>query len=75
MAASIDATAAVVTAADLELMKLRADGRYTVGDIADKAGRALGLDGRYAQALRQLAVARYDWRGVAQTLARHLRPT
>jgi glycosyltransferase involved in cell wall biosynthesis len=71
MKASIDSVADAMPGEGAELMKLSADPARTVADIVDKAPRAL-QDGRYAEALFQVARERYDWEGVAATFAREL---
>ncbi|NOX36552.1 MAG: glycosyltransferase [Calditrichaeota bacterium] len=66
MAASIDSTADYLPVDAVEAMKIRADERWTVHDIAQKAPRALELAPRVKTALRQVAVDRYDWSRVAK---------
>ncbi len=67
MGASIDAVGAAVPGSG-ELMKLRLEEEHTVADIVANSVAALKLGRVHAEALRGLAVERYDWRAVAGKL-------
>ena len=72
MAASIDSISAVLPGEVTELMKLSVE--RTVLDIVEKTAGALAFKGFYGRTLREIAVSKYDWRGVAdvfkETLSR-----
>lgn len=51
------------------LLTVRYDPEHAVADIVENVSAALEEPGRYAQALREAAVARYDWRAIAGQLA------
>ena len=51
------------------LLTVRHDAEHTVADIIERVSDALAEPGRYADDLRQAAVARYDWRAIADDLA------
>ncbi|MEP0545635.1 MAG: glycosyltransferase family 4 protein [Rhodothermales bacterium] len=51
------------------LLTVRHDAEHTVADIIDRVSDALAEPGRYAADLREAAVARYDWRAIADDLA------
>jgi glycosyltransferase involved in cell wall biosynthesis len=72
MAASIDAVAGELPAADAALMKLSPDPSRTVDDIVANTAKALALGGRHAGRLRRAAVERHDWAEVAGKLAAEL---
>ena len=61
MAASIDSTAGYVPPQVQNLMKLSPQPHNTVGDLIRNIDGALALKRRYAKALRNLAVDKYDW--------------
>jgi glycosyltransferase involved in cell wall biosynthesis len=73
MAASIDSVSESLPDNDGELMKLSADPKQTVADIAGKAAAALSLAGKHKETLREVAVRRYDWESVARKLISELR--
>ncbi len=72
MAASIDAVAGEMPAADAALMKLSPEPSRTIADIVANTAKALALGGRHADRLRRAAVERYDWAEVARKLAAEL---
>ena len=72
MAASIDSVAGSIPAHVSELMKLRADEKYTVADIASNVQGALNIDEDSKAALRKIAVEKYDWQTVSKRLADYL---
>ena len=55
-----------------QYMRLRRDPEHLVEDIAANVVGALGLNGSYRSALREVAVANYDWERIAQDLSRAL---
>jgi hypothetical protein len=73
MAASIDAASEVLPGEDAAWMRLRPDDDHTVADIAENVSGALALGGRHRATLRELAVERYDWQGVARRMAGEFR--
>jgi glycosyltransferase involved in cell wall biosynthesis len=52
--------------------RLRRDPEHLVEDVATNVIGALRLKGSYRSALREVAVANYDWERIAQTLSRTL---
>jgi glycosyltransferase involved in cell wall biosynthesis len=54
------------------LMRLRPEPEHTAFDIARNVSDALDMGADARQALRDAAVQEYDWRQIAQTLARQL---
>lgn len=52
---------------DVEIMKLSADEKQTVGDIVEKAPRAISLT-KHKKALREVAMNKYDWKSVSQKM-------
>ncbi len=72
MAASIDSVAGSIPDHVSELMKLRADTKYIVADIASNVQRALNIDEDSKAALRKIAVEKYDWQTVSKRLADNL---
>lgn len=72
MAASIDSVAGLVPDNVLDLMKLSADEKETINDIAEKAGGALDVEEDIRKALRRVAVEKYDWRNIGKRLAENL---
>ena len=72
MAASIDAAAESLGAADANAMKIGAEAVHTVADIGGHAPRALALGPRHRDSLRAVAVLLYDWGSVAEKLSRAL---
>jgi glycosyltransferase involved in cell wall biosynthesis len=68
MAASIDSVATAIPAEDAKLMKLSADETQTVKEIFKKASEALLVSGKHKDALRRVAVERFDWKNVARKL-------
>jgi glycosyltransferase involved in cell wall biosynthesis len=73
MKASIDTVAGALPPGGADLMKLDPDPARTVADIVEKVPRAMRERDRHVSALFEVARARYDWEGVAATLARVLR--
>ena len=69
MGASIDAVGESLPAEDVECMKLSADPKDTVADIAINVPGALALGTKHQTALRRIAVERYDWQDIAAKLA------
>ena len=53
-------------------MRLRQDPEYLVEAIATNVIGALGLKGSHRSALREVAVANYDWEHIARSLSRTL---
>lgn len=72
MSASIDAVEAVLGAAAVAPMRLSPGADALVGDIARQLPRGLLEAPAHRPALRELAVRRYDWTGVAKTFAETL---
>jgi glycosyltransferase involved in cell wall biosynthesis len=72
MRASIDIAAEVMSPDHAQLMKLRPEPEQIVADIRDHTVGALALGRSYAGPLRELAVQRYDWSGVASRWHQHL---
>lgn len=68
MAASIANIAEALPPGEAEWMKLDPDPREVAHSIAVKVPGALERAGRHRDALRQVAVERYDWRAVAERL-------
>jgi len=54
------------------LLTVRYDPAHAVADLVENVSAALEEPGRFAQALREAAVARYDWRAIAGRLAETL---
>ncbi len=73
MGASLDVAAEAVPEDVGRLMRLRHDARYTTADIVTNVSAALEHTDQYREALRAVAVARYDWRSVAGDLAVEMR--
>jgi len=73
MGTSLDVAAEAVPDDIGRLMRLRHDPRYTTCDIVENVPRALEHTDDYREALRDLAVRRYDWRSVAGSLATHMK--
>ncbi len=67
MAASIDSVASEIPDA-AEVMKLRPEAEHTVADMVVQANKALALAGVHREALRKIAVDKYEWRSVASRL-------
>jgi glycosyltransferase involved in cell wall biosynthesis len=72
MGANIDIAASALDPQQGQYMRLRRDPEYLVEDIATNVVGALELNGSYRRALREVAVANYDWKRVAQDLSRAL---
>lgn len=72
MAASIDSVSDSVPDNVLDLMKLSDVEDKTITDLIDKVPRALKLGKSHGTALRSVAVEKYDWRYIAERLAREL---
>ena len=73
MAASIDSTEGYVSEAIQNLMKLRPEPQHTVSDLVANIQGALNLDPAYRQALRSLAVEKYDWSSISRRFNRELK--
>jgi glycosyltransferase involved in cell wall biosynthesis len=73
MKASIDTVGAALPPDGADLMKLDPDPARTVADIVAKAPQAIRERERFVRALAEVARERYDWEGVAATLARELK--
>lgn len=52
---------------DVEMMKLSAEEKQTISDIADKVPLAINLT-KHKKALRDVAVNKYDWKSVGQKM-------
>ena len=63
----------VLPGEDAAWMRLRPDDDHTVADIAENVSGALAMGGRHRATLRELAVERYDWQGVARRMAGEFR--
>lgn len=72
MAISIDRVCQLLPPDIGALMKLRADARYTVADIASKVPLALKQTAPYREMLRSIAVRNYDWKEIARSYAEFL---
>jgi glycosyltransferase involved in cell wall biosynthesis len=72
MGANIDIAASAIDPQQAQYMRLRRDPEHLVDDIATNVVSALGLKGSYRSALREVAVANYDWEHIAQSLSRTL---
>lgn len=72
MRASIDSVADVLGEEAARWMRLDPEPVRTVADLIDHVPRAMEARPALAEALRRVAVERYDWRSVARTLARTL---
>jgi len=68
MAASIDSTVEFLGQEAADAMKLSPNPDSLVRDISAGALKALGFDGKYRESLREVAVTRYDWRAVGQSM-------
>jgi len=68
MAASIDSTVELLGQEPADAMKLRPDPDFLVRDIGAGVLQALSFDGRYRESLREIAVTRYDWQAVGQSM-------
>ncbi len=73
MGASINMVSEFLPPEDAEWMKLGADPKNTVADIASNVSGALGLGREHQQTLRDLAVERFDWSNVSEKLAAELK--
>lgn len=69
MGANIDIASAALDPQQSQYMKLRRDPEHLVEDIAANVAGALALRGSYRNALREVAVAHYDWGAVARRLS------
>ncbi len=72
MGANIDIAASALDPQQGQYMRLRRDPEHLVEDIAANVVGALGLNASYRRALREVAVANYDWDRIAQDLSRAL---
>ena len=72
MGANIDIAASALDPQQGRYMRLRRDPEHLVEDIAANVVGALGLNGSYRSALREVAVANYNWERIAQNLSRAL---
>jgi len=72
MGANIDIAASAIDPQQAQYMRLRRDPEHLVEDIATNVIGALRLKGSYRNALREVAVANYDWEHIAQSLSRTL---
>ncbi len=72
MGANIDIAASAIDPQQAQYMRLRRDPEHLVEDIATNVIGALRLKGSYRNALREVAVANYDWEHIAQSLPRTL---
>jgi hypothetical protein len=72
MGANIDIAASAIDPQQAQYMRLRRDPEHLVEDIATNVIGALALKGSYRSALREVAVANYDWERIAQRLSRAL---
>lgn len=73
MAASLNVAAEAVPDDVAKLMRLRHDEAYTVRDIVDQLPAALSAGKPHRASLREVAVRRYDWQSVADSLATEMR--
>ena len=72
MGANIDIAGSVLDPQQGQYMSLRRDPEHLVEDIAANVVGALGLNGSYRRALREVAIENYDWKRIAQDLSRAL---
>jgi glycosyltransferase involved in cell wall biosynthesis len=72
MGANIDIAASALDPQQGQYMRLSRDPEHLVENIAANVVGALGLNGSYRSALREVAVANYDWERIAQDLSRTL---
>jgi glycosyltransferase involved in cell wall biosynthesis len=72
MGANIDIAASALDPPQAQYMRLRRAPEHLVEDIATNVVGALGLNGSYRSALRDVAEANYDWERIAQRLSRAL---
>jgi glycosyltransferase involved in cell wall biosynthesis len=73
MAASIDSVAESLPADAAEAMRISHDAKQTVRHISANALAALQFGSRHREALRRIAVEKYDWQSVARKLEQELR--
>jgi glycosyltransferase involved in cell wall biosynthesis len=73
MGASLDAASEAVPEHVGRLMRLRPEPQHTVIDIVDHASKALAVSDDHRDALRELAVRKYDWRSIAGSFAEEMR--
>ena len=73
MGASLDVAAQAVPEDVGRLMRLRPDAAFTTRDIVENVSTALDVTDQYRHALREIAVARYDWRSVAENLSAEMK--
>jgi glycosyltransferase involved in cell wall biosynthesis len=69
MGANLDIAASALDAQQARYMRLRRDPDHLVEDIANNVVGALGVDAAHRRALGEVAVANYDWAGIAQRLS------
>lgn len=72
MGASLDVASEAVPEDVGRLMRLRPESEHTVIDVVEHVARALAVADAHREALRALAVRKYDWRSVAGRLAEEL---
>lgn len=72
MGANIDIAASALDPQQGQYMRLRRDPEHLVEDIAANVVGALGLNESYRSALREVAVANYNWERIAQDLSQAL---
>ncbi len=72
MAASIDSVSQAIPPNIADLMKLSPRADQTVLDIITKVKKALYIDGKYKEILRNITVQKYDWENISKKLASDL---
>jgi glycosyltransferase involved in cell wall biosynthesis len=73
MGASLDAASEAVPDEVGRLMRIRPEPQHTIIDIVEHVSEVLEITDTHRDALRDLAVRKYDWRSVAGSLAREMR--
>ena len=73
MGASLDAASEAVPEEVGRLMRIRPQPQHTIIDIVEHVSKALEITDQHRDALRDLAVRKYDWRSVAGSLAGEMR--
>jgi glycosyltransferase involved in cell wall biosynthesis len=72
MGASIDSVSQSLPQDVAKLMKLSPQADQTVLDIVANVKKALYVDDRYKQKLREMAIEKYDWKNVSKKLSSDL---
>lgn len=72
MAASIDSVSHAIPPDVVDIMKLSPRADQTVLDIITKVKKALYVDGKFKEKLRDVAIEKYDWNNISERLASDL---